>query len=38
MFNIYETPVVETIEMMASAVLCESQVEAGTEDFTIEDF
>lgn len=38
MFKDYETPEVEVTEMMASAVLCQSEYGAGTEDFTIEDF
>lgn len=38
MFKDYETPEVEAVEMLASAVLCDSSIESGTEDFTIEEF
>lgn len=38
MFKDYETPEVEVTEMMASAVLCSSDLVSGTEDFTIEEF
>lgn len=38
MFKDYETPELEIIESMASAVLCSSDYVSDTEDFTIEEF